>query len=205
MKACLFVFLAVLSFSCTKKTNENSDESIEPKLITIEVGPEQLIIPGTAIGGTAIEDDTSKLEVLGQPNHSDAAMGKAWMTWYGKKTDTTHNEMNVYTTYKDDELKEKVVRQIRITSPDFKTVEGINTESSFAEILKAFPNIKTVGKFDNIDTKIETTIYDDIQSGIAFEVRNPFGKSQCCAIIVHEKGKKVTDDYIHLNPYTIVL
>ncbi|WP_146171781.1 hypothetical protein [Flavobacterium magnum] len=180
-------------------------ETIVATLPTTTVKPEWLITPGVAIGLTAIEDDTSKLEMLGTPDQSDAAMGKAWMTWYGKKTDSMRDELNIYTTYKDNELKEKVVRQIRVTSAEFKTKNGISTESAFAEIMQAYPRLQTVAKYDNSDTKIETTIYDDVASGIAFEINNPFGKSRCAAIIVHPKGKKVTDEYIYPNPYTIVL
>ncbi|AWI26932.1 hypothetical protein [Flavobacterium pallidum] len=208
MKTFFLLIFAALAFSCSNREKTNATEkndTIAAINTAAEIKPELLITPGIAIGLTAIEDNTSKLETLGTPDQSDAAMGKAWMTWYGKKTDTTRDELNIYTTYKDNELKEKVVRQIRVTSPDFKTKDGISTESSFAEIQQQYPKLQTVGKYDNSDTKIETTIYDDVASGIAFEIKNPYGNSHCSAIIVHPKGKKVTDEYIYLNPYMIVL
>jgi hypothetical protein len=208
MKTYLLLFLAVFSCSCLKKTKVTFVERPDTKPIVAKVSAELLITPGLAIGNTALEENTSKLEVLGKPDASDAAMGKAWMTWYGKKADRAtikKDELNIYTTYKDNELKEKVVRQIRVTSTDFKTKEGINTESTFEEIRNFYPNIKLVGKYNHIDSKIEVTIYDDVASGIAFEVENPYGSRHCSAIIVHTKGKKVTDEYIGLNPYIIVL
>ena len=152
------------------------------------------IIPGERIGLTKLEENTETLSELGKPDFSDSAMGKSWATWISK--DDENNELNIYSTYKDSEMKEKVVRQIRITSSKFKTPNEISTGKSLQEIQKAFSDIKLVAKYTDEKTKNLVEIYDSETNGIAFE----FTKNECAAIIVHTKGKKVTDEYITLHP-----
>ncbi|OYU81788.1 MAG: hypothetical protein CFE23_02590 [Flavobacterium sp. BFFFF1] len=209
MKTLLFpLCFAIAVAGCTKKQNLETPSLADSAVSNqpmVHVHPQMLINPGISIGMTAIEESTSKLAALGQPDESDAAMGKAWLTWYAKNQDTMPDELNIYTTYKDKEMNEKVIRQIRVTSSEFKTKEGINTQSSLAEIKSLFPNIQPVGKFDHPDNKIEVMVYDDAQSGIAFEIENPHGKDRCSAIIVHPKNKKVTEEYLYLHPYMVVL
>jgi hypothetical protein len=46
--------------------------------------------------------DATNLETeFGKPDMSDAAMGKAWLTWYGKKDEHNNKtELNIYTHIK---------------------------------------------------------------------------------------------------------
>lgn len=89
-----------------------------------------------------------------------------------------------------------MVRQIRITSPKFNTQNEISTGKSLQEIQKAFPNIKLLAKYTDEKTKNLVEIYDSEANGIAFE----FTQNECTAIIIHTKGKKVTEEYITLHP-----
>jgi len=152
------------------------------------------IIPGERIGLTKLEENVETLSELGKPDFSDSAMGKSWSTWISK--DGEKNELNIYSTYKDSDMKEKVVRQIRITSPKFETPEGISTGKTLQDIQKAFADIKLVAKYTDEKTKSLVEIYDSESNGIAFE----FTQNKCVAIIVHTKGKKVTEEYITLHP-----
>jgi hypothetical protein len=199
--------LTVLLFGCSKKqaVKISEKETDQQQEVIHKISPELLIKEGVGIGNTYIGQNTAELTALGTPDLSDAAMGKAWLTWYSKKSGAAKEEFNIYTTYKDNTLREKVVRQIRITSPDFKTAGGVGNDASFASIKKAYPDLKTVGRYNNPESRKEVIIYDDISSGIAFEVDNSYGKKTCNAIIVHQRNKKVTDEYITLHPYMIVL
>jgi len=172
----------------TEKTSDSIVKYVSPEIIDRK----QLIIPGKSIGLTQLGQNAETLASLGKPDFSDAAMGKAWATWYSK--DGQKKELNIYTTYKNSEMKEKVIRQIRITSPEFKTSDKIATGKSLNDIQKSFPKVKLVGGYNANGKAVQ--LYDDADSGIAFEIENDL----CIGIIIHETGKKVTDEYITLHP-----
>lgn len=172
----------------TEKTSDSIVKYVPPEIIDRQ----QLIIPGKSIGHTQLGQNAETLSSLGKPDFSDAAMGKAWATWYSK--DGKKKELNIYTTYKDSEMKEKVIRQIRITSSEFKTWEGIAIGKSLNDIQKSYPKVKLVGEYNANGKTVQ--LYDDADSGIAFEIENDL----CIGIIIHERGKKVTEEYITLHP-----
>jgi hypothetical protein len=198
MKKLLYLLSSVAVISCNgKKDAEEPDVTDVDSVKTAVINERLLIVPGKSIGNIALEQNAEKLEtILGKPDLSDAAMGKAWLTWFSKVSDTvTGNELNIYTEYKDNELREKVVRQIRITSDEFKTKDGIKTGKTLDDIGKIFPGIKLVGKYDT-NTSFPVSVYDVIDQGIAFEAENNI----CTGIIVHTKGEKVSDTYITFHP-----
>src|SRR5207244_3305346 len=97
----------------------------------------ELIVAGKSIGKINLGMNDSLLGVvLGKADMSDAAMGKAWLTWYGKKPDEHNNktELNIFTSYKDTSMREKVVQQVRTTSPFFSTASGLHVYSSLQDI-----------------------------------------------------------------------
>ena len=200
MKKLSLLLIGIFLASCSdKKTNAETENNAISSDTIQYVSPKVTdnayeIIPGERIGLTKLEENVATLSELGKPDFSDSAMGKSWSTWISK--DGENNELNIYSTYKDSEMKEKVVRQIRITSPKFKTSEEISTGKSLQEIQKAFPDIKLVTKYTDEKTKNLVEIYDAETNGIAFE----FTQNKCVAIIVHTKGKKVTEEYITLHP-----
>jgi len=202
MKKFAMFLIGICLASCSdKKTNvevETENEAVSTD--TIKYVPPKVtdkafeIIPGERIGLTKLEENTEKLSELGKPDFSDSEMGKSWATWTSK--DDEKNELNIYSTYKDSKMKEKVVRQIRITSSKFKTPNEISTGKSLQEIQKSFPDIKLVAKYTDEKTKNLVEIYDSEANGIAFE----FTQNEGAAIIVHTKSKKVTEEYITLHP-----
>ncbi len=155
------------------------------------------IVPGKNIGKIEIGMSDQSLEhLLGKSDASDAAMGKAWLTWYGKKTDEHNNktQLNVYISYRDTSMRDKSVQQIRTTSSFFKTTQNIHVYSSLDDIKKVFPGIKKVPQGTS-DAK-RFTIYNDVNNGIAFEIVDANGQQICSAIFVHIKDKGVRDIYI---------
>lgn len=200
MKKFSLLLIGICLASCSDKKTTLETENDAVSTDTIKYASPKVtdnayeIIPGERIGLTKLEENTETLSELGRPDFSDAAMGKSWATWISK--DDEKNELNIYSTYKDSEMKEKVVRQIRITSSKFKTPNEISTGKSLQEIQKAFSDIKLVAKYTDEKTKNIVEIYDSETNGIAFE----FTQNECAAIIVHTKGKKVTDEYITLHP-----
>ena len=160
-----------------------------------------LIVPGKSIGNVEFGVNDSILETeFGKPDISNAAMGKAWLTWYGKKPDQHNNktQLNIYTAYKDTSMREKAVQQVRTTSSFFKTAGDLHVYSSLEEIKAKFSALKKVAVYK--DEGREITIYDDQQQGIAFEIATANEQNICTGIIVHKPVVKVSQVYISLHP-----
>jgi hypothetical protein len=164
------------------------------------VPADQLIIPGERVGKTPLGLPTDSLTaLLGPPDLSDAAMGKAWLTWNGKRDEhNNRTELNIYTTYKDNTMREKVVRQIRATSSFFKTKEQLGVYSSLEEIQMHFPRLKLAGRYKDGNRII--SIYDAQSAGISFEVAAANTQQICTGVIVHPKGQAVLDVYMYFRP-----
>jgi len=107
----------------------------------------------------------------------------------------------VYTTYKDSEMKEKVVSEIRINSNNFKTKDGIGVGSSFEAVHNKFPEIKEFSKYRNQRSGNDVFIYDANNTGIAFEfVSSGKGVAKCIAVIVYNRKKTLNTDYLLFLP-----
>jgi hypothetical protein len=171
-----------------------------------EVSMDRLIVPGESIGKTPLGMDAQNIEtVLGKPDRSDAAMGKAWLTWYGKGRDEHNNktELDIYTTYRDNSMREKTVQQIRVTSSFFKTSGGVGVYNSLDEIKRFFPALKQVARYKDDGRTIR--IYDDVGKGISFDIAEAGKQLICVGVTVHLKGKPVAQTYIYLHPGTELL
>lgn len=163
---------------------------------------DRLIVQGKRIGKAELGMTADAVgQVFGQPDESDAAMGKAWLTWFGKKPDDHNNrtELNMYTAYKDSNMNEKVVKQIRTTSSWFVTDDGIHVYSSWSDIRKLYRYAFRVGSYRQEDGRT-ITIYDDRKTGIAFEVAAVGKQNICVGIIIHPWGESVQDIYITRQP-----
>lgn len=207
------LFLALFVMSCndngmvteqtsdtvSKEEKQNKDSSVTRSVSSPIDSSDSMIIPGERLGKVRLGDEVSTLDILGPADESDAAMGKAWLTWKGKRDE--HNNVTVlkiYTTYKDSRMMEKTIQQIRTTSSAFHTRGNNHVYSSLNTIRQEFPRLKKSATYK--EEGREFTIYDDVDEGIAFEIVNANGQMICTGIIVHEKKKKVTDVYITLHP-----
>lgn len=211
---CYFlVFTFILLSSCQNNNPSSSEENTKPDSIfatdsldtsggpaTIAISSEYLIVPGRSIGQTSLGEDVETLtNTLGKPDFSDAAMGKAWLVWFGKQRDEHNNrtELDVYVTYKDSTMTSKVVKQIRTTSAAFKVSDSVHVYASLATLKTRFPDIAPVRKYK--DGERDITLYDDVKRGIAFDVALAGNQQICTGITVHEPGKSVNDVYIQLQ------
>lgn len=160
----------------------------------------RLIVPGERIGNIKLGTNAAYLEaLLGIPDRADAAMGKAWLTWSGKRDEhNNRTELNVYTTYKDTSMRQKIVRQIRTSSSMYRTKDGLKVYSSLEEIKRYFPNLRKTGHY-NPDNR-DIIIYEDRENGIAFEIVMANGQQVCIGIIVSNKGADAISTYRFLHP-----
>jgi len=180
-------------------TSNQNDTDVTGNNTTAE--SDSLLLAGKSIGKVFIGMDASKLEkILGKPDMSDAAMGKAWTTWYSKNLDehNNKNELNVYSAYADTDMQRHTVQEIRTTSSFFVTPDGIHVYSALPDIQKKYVVLKAAQYKSNDGRTI--IIYDDKQQGIAFEIVSAANQNICIGIIIHEKGKDVNEIYLTLHP-----
>jgi hypothetical protein len=190
-------------FGCNNKT-ENTESTIikDPAEIlkpARSADESFLIIPGASIGNMVLGNALNTLSSLGKPDFSDNAMGKGWHIWYGDNTDGNGKKTRliIYTNYKDNEMKEKVVSEIRVNRGEFKTKNGIGAGMKFEVIQREFPQMVEFAKYRNQEIDKDVFIYDAPGVGIAFEFISYEGEyAKCTAVIVYPKDKTLNTDYI---------
>ena len=157
------------------------------------------IFPGVSIGCIKLNQTTGDvIKALGQPDSSDAAMGKSLMKWFSKPTgkgiDTAVNSISVFSSsdFGSKDERRKIIH-IRITSPYFKTPEHVGCGSTLTFIKMQYPAIKkATANFSDKTTGKTVQIYDEIKQGIAFEINEA---TKCIGITVHLPGKKAWESY----------
>lgn len=219
MKKLLIISGSLLTFTCCQQqprtatatdtaVTVNQQPASQPGTDTAvaekpAIPPDKLVSAGKGIGKIDLGSNADQLEkLLGKPDFSDAAMGKAWLTWYSKRKDehNNRNELNIYTTYADSTMLTKTVKQIRVTSPFYITADSLQVYNDLASIQQVYPDIVFEGKYKEQQGGRMIHLYDAIAQGIAFEVAEANEQRICIGIIVHEPGKKATDIYITLHP-----
>jgi hypothetical protein len=192
MKHFSFLLLVLILSACTNQVNKVSKQPgidtangvLPPE--TGSVDNDHLILPGQRIGRTHLGISTEELiALLNKPHSSDAAMGKAWLSWYGEGN--RERRLDIYTTYADSNMTKKVVKVIRINSPVFATSEGLRTGSGLKEIRNVFPNLYRAAR--KID-KQELYLVDN--KGIGFIVAGV----RCTDILVYARDMDITNLYL---------
>ena len=196
----IFVVLCIGFAACQSSQNsQRQNDSME----SVESGPGQivdanfLIVPGLSVGEISLGEDMEKVgKLLGRPDAGDAAMGKAWGIWYSNDSGSgQRNEIAIYSSYRDTSMRVKDVKQIRITSPKFKTQDGFTTGFSESDTKLKFPAMERISSYLN-EQKDTITIYDAKQDGIGFE----FLKGKSISLTVHPMNQSVNATYLTLHP-----
>jgi len=154
----------------------------------------ELIVPGKSIGLTSIGERADSVHAkLGRPDEGDAAMGKAISTWYSKG-DKTHSTTIFFTTNFGDKDEASRARQVRITSPYFKTKEGLSVGSPMDDISKVYPVLKKTGRYPSPkDASQMVVVMDEPDKGIAFEIDPSY---KCVGIVIHRPEDKPFETYL---------
>jgi hypothetical protein len=168
-------------------------------------GASGVINPGVGIGRVLLGQRLDEVHAsLGAPKLSDAAMGgRLWEIWrsgtaFDGKRQNGPEELEIYFTRERSDLGgPSLVRQIRVSSPFFRTPSGVSIRSSFSEISESFPNLRideelTYALSGGRNEK-EFEMFVDRTRGIAFEFRNgasadPTVSGYCRAVHVFRPG-----------------
>jgi hypothetical protein len=153
-----------------------------------------LIVPGNAIGKVKIGMNTEALvKTFGEPDLSDAAMGKAWFTWYNNKN--ASSELDVYTAYTDSNMTEKTVQLIRASSQNFTATDSVGIGTSFGEIEMKFPGLRYVSHYRKDSTGEILSLYADQKEGVAFEFAAVENHKKCLSVIVFDTSRLLLSVY----------
>lgn len=180
---------AVVQDSAANKLIASDTSTSQP------VPADRLIMPGKEIGHIVMNEDVeTAIKLLGRPDSSDAAMGSVLMVWFAK------HDMKGYRTsifaHRNMGNKDGVVSRIQkilISSPWFKTADGVGVGSSLAAIKKGY-TVKSTSGYNAKTGKVE--VYTDLDKGISFEVDKTGDK--CVAVVVH-KAHDTAATYINMH------
>jgi hypothetical protein len=176
------------------------DDSIAKSPATTDTGktqvlaPAQLITPGRSIGLIRLNGNVEDVsQLLGRPDSSDAAMGSSLMVWYAK-----HNGSGYRTSvfaHRNMGAKDEIISRIQkilVTSPEFKTTEGIGVGSTLDEIKKSY-DLKPTSDYKNKGSKVQ--VYTDLDKGISFETD---ASNKCVGVVVH-KPHDTASAYLNMH------
>jgi len=205
MKKIIIPFAFVIASFCMYSCGQHSGHEKEDKqdLTAVKaindtdktVVPDKLIVPGKSIGKIVIGGNADSITTtLGKPDFSDAAMGSALMTWYTNH-DSSSYKTSVFANHNFGSADEKVarIRKILVTSPDYKTAEGLNTGLNLSEYQKHY-QLSPVSSYKAKGKKVK--VYEAKGKGIAFEVDSLSWKG--VAIVIHQPKDSLAT-YINLH------
>lgn len=209
-----FLILCTILLACRqdkRPTTSSQEPATAPQVVTrMRENPDtparkqpvedNLIIPGERVGRVYLGmDDSLIAKLLGDPDSGNAAMGKAWMTWEsGRDEHNNATQLEIFTTYSDNTMRQKTVQQIRTTSNKFRTPAGLSVYSSLSDLQRVHSGLKKVATY--ADDNRPLSLFDDKEQGIAYEVVAAGNQELCTAIIIYPKGKSVFSGYRLLYP-----
>jgi hypothetical protein len=154
----------------TAKDSSTVDTLTNMSADSVRTNQGLLLVPGSSAGKLSIGQDAREAYAeLGKADAGDAAMQKSVAIWYTGANPSA------------------LIRQIRVTSPAFKTADAIGVSSTLGEIQKKY----TLNKITDVtDSGTQLELYDSM-AGIAFETDS---KGICRAVIIHkaDEGLKLT-------------
>ena len=164
--------------------------------------PRQLVVPGRSLGQLqlGLAPGAAHLPTT-PPNSSDAAMGRAWTTWYGPRpAHGAPTELDVYTAPPPgDDGSHRAVQVVRATSPYFQLANGLHAGSNLRRIRAAYGALPLATTY-SVPGGVRC-LYDAGGKGIAFETNGKAPDSKCTALIVHLPGLAAKKFYVSMGQY----
>jgi len=183
---------ATVPLDSLKGSLDSQNKTTTPVTNTIDSASREgdwLLEPGIAAGKTTINEKADQVYArLGKADGGDAAMGKAIAIWYNNHDSTAHS-IAIYTVRDTGSMPPARIKQIRVTSPAFKTKEGIHPGSTLSEIKKVYQ----VSRSDTYKSEGENYSVYSSKKGIAFEIN---AAGECSSVIIFEAGKPTATTYL---------
>lgn len=172
------------SASVVDSSVDINDSSATSAPDTAVIEQSLMIIPGKSAGNISIGQDAKEVySALGKADAGDAAMQKSVAIWYKNHNPKSYST-SIYTARDTGENPAALIRQIRVSDPEFQTNKGVGPSSTLADIQKKYSIVKLT---DITENGIALEIYDSLE-GIAFEMDD---KGICKAIIVHDANESL--------------
>ena len=142
------------------------------------------VLAGQSMGQIKLgEGEEAVMAALGKADRGDASLGRLQLCWMVKPSAEGNRKAGLDVFFRrDDSGHHYVVTEIRASSPDFKTSEGVSPQSSLKTLRDHYP---TLQRLEVRWADSSTVIYDSVNTGIAFEMDD---EEKCSAIIVHKPG-----------------
>jgi hypothetical protein len=166
-------------------------------LPTTPTPPAQLVVPGRSLGSLKIGADVAAMAAYGPADYGDAAMQKAWATWFGSGHPAA--QLDVYSTMIPGQDTHKSVQVIRATSAYFRLANGLRNGSTLRQIQAYYGKLPLATSY-----QLKTGpryLYDDVKRGIAFELDGQKSASHCRALVVHQPGQAAVKTYLAMPVY----
>jgi len=144
------------------------------------------ISAGESVGSIELADTKEIIEAkLGSPSMEDAAMRRLEESW---KLPSPHgNGIWLSVLFiRDVSGLRYLTEELRVSSPRFRTADGISTQSSLGEIEQHYGKLPRTS-FETGNGSI--ILLDARERGIAFEMDS---NGKCVAILVHRPGKEAS-------------
>jgi hypothetical protein len=202
MKKTFFSILVVAVIASCTSPNKETSPSSEPRPGIASVDSSKLIIPGKSIGKLYLNQDMdSVFRIMGRADAGDAAMGKAWGIWFSTMLGSqVKDQTAVYSSYKDTSMVAKSAKEILVTAEAYRTTNGLGSGIPLDSLKKELPSLKQVAKYVNDSEQDTLEIYDDISSGIAFEIKRRDQGQISTAVYVHFPNVSVNNTYLTIYP-----
>ncbi len=152
-----------------------------------------LIMPGLGIGNFKLDSSAAILPaMLGKPAYTDSSMGSALLRWNIKRNGLI-NTVSIFADKPDKKAAFMLIRKIQITSPLYKTADGLHTGLPYNAYVKVY-KLRIVNSYMTKKRKID--VYSERGSGISFEIDNV---TKLCTAIAVYKPKDPTGPFINMH------
>jgi len=171
----------------------SSETLIDSASTKIAEGDTVYAIAGKSIGKFQLKQEIEQarlFEALGKVDSGDAAMCKSWSMWYLDKK-VPEKEFDVYSACDADFDMRKTIQILRLAGVSFLTESGISEKSSINQLKSFYPEALILEHLESPSSEL-VTLFDDVSSGIAFELIN----NKITAVVVHKAGEELTDTYL---------
>lgn len=201
----LFSIASCANQSPRETTDEVTGDSVsagltaEPDTIIAKFTDQETIrvVPGNSIGDFLIDheiEESNLFNRLGEVDSSDAAMCKSWSMWYFSDNDQvseTNPEFDVYASCDPDLDMRKSIRVMRLRNIEFALDNGISLGTDLSVLKENYPEGRQLS-FTHTNTGNPVIVYDDLASGVAFEITD----SKVRAVIVHTPDQEIQHSYL---------